>query len=138
MSHECRCQSWGCWFKDNSDKFLLAAITLSCYMGVLHMTHEKVDIDNIHWAREITGEVLGALLGLVTGVRIGQAMSQTSYNRIDPDGTKTSSDKVIETTGGNVRQDLPINTVGNSPSIQVKTIDPTSIVQPETTPEDTK
>lgn len=125
MIHEC--QSWGCWFKDNSDKFLLATIALSCYMGVLHMTHEKVDIDNIHWAREITGEVLGALLGLVTGVRIGQALSQTSFTQRNPDGTQLSSSKLTETAGGNTRQEAPVSQVVVSAIGQPQVVDPTSI-----------
>jgi hypothetical protein len=96
-------------------------------MGVLHMTHEKVDIDNIHWAREITGEVLGALLGLVTGVRIGQALSQTSFTQRNPDGTQLSSSKLTETAGGNTRQEAPVSQVVVSAIGQPQVVDPTSI-----------
>jgi hypothetical protein len=43
---------------------------------VVHMAHDKVDADHISWAREITGTVLGGLMGLVTGRALASAAKE--------------------------------------------------------------
>ena len=62
------------WFKSNFDKLLLLLLFMGLVVLVLHMSHDKLDEEQVSWAREMTGTVLGGLLGLVTGTRIGLAM----------------------------------------------------------------
>lgn len=59
--------SWGIWFREAFDKILLFVTFLITIWVVLHMAHDDKDVDQILWARELAGTVLGALLGLITG-----------------------------------------------------------------------
>lgn len=58
---------WGKWFRDNFDKLLLFVTFLFTCFLVVHLVHDTRDSDQILWAREMAGTVLGALLGLITG-----------------------------------------------------------------------
>lgn len=60
-------ETLGQWLRASFDKFLLAALFAAGVVLVLHMSHDKADTDVIGWAREQSGTVLGALLGLITG-----------------------------------------------------------------------
>ncbi len=53
--------------RESFDKILLfITFLITCWM-VLHMSHDARDMEQILWARETAGTVLGALLGLITG-----------------------------------------------------------------------
>src|SRR5207249_4185498 len=52
---------------ENFDKLLLVALFACLIMLVLHMEHHQGDREQLSWAREQSGTVLGALLGLITG-----------------------------------------------------------------------
>jgi hypothetical protein len=56
--------SWGQFLRNNFDKVMLFLLLLIVLGVVLYLRGDK---DNIGWAREQTGTVLGALLGLITG-----------------------------------------------------------------------
>lgn len=38
---------------------------------VLHIAHHDADKDLLAWSREVTAGVIGALLGLLTGMKVG-------------------------------------------------------------------
>jgi hypothetical protein len=59
--------AWSKFVRDSFDKVLLFVLTLALIALVLHMAHDKLDEGNVSWARELTGTVLGGLLGLITG-----------------------------------------------------------------------
>lgn len=65
--------AWSRFVRDSFDKILLFVLTLTLIGLVLHMSHDKLDSDQISWAREITGTVLGGLLGLITGRAMASA-----------------------------------------------------------------
>lgn len=52
------------------DKLLLTSVFLLLVGLVVHMSHDNQDASIINWAREQAGTVLGALLGLITGVAL--------------------------------------------------------------------
>jgi hypothetical protein len=65
--------AWSKHFRDNFDKMLLFSLVIGLIAVVIHMSHDKIDEDHISWAREITGTVLGGLMGLVTGRALAMA-----------------------------------------------------------------
>jgi hypothetical protein len=66
-------ESWAQWLRHHIDKFLLLVLVLVMLGVVLHVSHDQADKDLLHWAREMTGTVLGALIGLITGELRAQA-----------------------------------------------------------------
>ena len=66
-------EEWGKFFRDNFDKLLLFALFLSSVLLVIHLTHDQRDQELILWGREMSGTVLGALLGLITGHALAQS-----------------------------------------------------------------
>ena len=64
---------WGKFVRDNFDKLLLFALFLSSVLLVIHLTHDQRDQELILWGREMSGTVLGALLGLITGHALAQS-----------------------------------------------------------------
>jgi hypothetical protein len=73
--------AWSKFIRDSFDKILLFVLTIALVLLVLHMSHDKLDEEQVSWAREITGTVLGGLLGLITG----RAMAAASKKE-DSDG----------------------------------------------------
>lgn len=66
---------WGKFVRDNFDKLLLTALfCFSCWL-VVHMSHDGRDADIILWGRELSGTIVGALLGLITGHALANARS---------------------------------------------------------------
>lgn len=74
-------QTWGAWLRgnfdawaqfalDNADKLLLFGCFFVLILLVLHVSHDGKDESLVSWAREQTGTVLGALLGLITGAAL--------------------------------------------------------------------
>ena len=58
---------------DYFDKLLLAALFLLLVGVVIHSAHHAVDATFTSWAREQSGTLLGALLGLITGKALAKA-----------------------------------------------------------------
>jgi hypothetical protein len=83
---------WGKFIRDNFDKLLLLALFVFCAFLVIHMTHDARDNELVLWAREISGTVLGALLGLITGHAL--AASRTT---VTSGGTPPSAAVITET-----------------------------------------
>jgi hypothetical protein len=68
--------AWSKHLRENFDKILLVLLVYAAAVMVIHMSHDAMDKDNIAWGREITGTVLGGLMGLVTGRAIGAAQAK--------------------------------------------------------------
>ncbi len=77
---------WSKHYRDNFDKLLLFFLALALVLLVLHMSHDQADVSQVAWAREITGTVLGGLLGLITGRAIASATSTREEEKKKPDG----------------------------------------------------
>lgn len=60
------------------DKLLLFVTFIITLGIVLHMAHDSKDVDQILWARELAGTVLGALLGLITGHALASSRATTT------------------------------------------------------------
>lgn len=69
-------ESWGTWLRGQFDKLLLVGLFLVLMVFLLHAIHDKLDGDHIHWIRETANTVMGTLLGLITGVRIGMSLAK--------------------------------------------------------------
>ena len=83
--------------RDQFDKLLLCWLLM--YLTAL-VVFAQVDQESIHWLRELTSGVLGALLGLITGVKIGQGMvrvnSPTDLPAHGPKQISTLTDTTIK------------------------------------------
>jgi ABC-type nitrate/sulfonate/bicarbonate transport system permease component len=69
--------AWSKFVRDSFDKIVLLFLTLVLIALVLHMAHDKLDEAQISWAREMTGTVLGGLLGLITGRALATSSAVT-------------------------------------------------------------
>lgn len=58
------------------DKLLLAGMVLYLIHVVIFLSIYSKAPETISWARELTSGFAGGLLGLITGVRVGQRMEQ--------------------------------------------------------------
>ena len=81
---------WGKFLRENFDKLLLAALFVYGVQVVVHMTHDMRDVDQILWARELAGTIVGALLGLITGHALAAKASVTAQ---PPSATVTTENK---------------------------------------------
>lgn len=61
--------------KRNADKLLMASLFIYMVHVVLALVYWHANAETIAWAREIAAGFQGALLGLVTGVAIGQHLA---------------------------------------------------------------
>ncbi len=60
--------SWKDWLDHNTDKFILVALFVALLLLVLHLIHSPgTSPENLSWAREAAGTVLGAIIGMITG-----------------------------------------------------------------------
>lgn len=84
---------WGRWLRESFDKLLLFITFLFTCWLVLHMVHDIRDQDNILWARETAGTVLGALLGLITGHALAARSSAQATTTQGTTVTTTSEGK---------------------------------------------
>lgn len=77
--------------RDHFDKILLAGVVMYLVHVVIFLANMNVDPATISWARELTSGFAGGLLGLITGVRIGQKMEQDKQERatVPPPATPT-------------------------------------------------
>lgn len=57
----------GAWLRENFDKLLLSVLFVGLVCLVLFLSVQKIGNGELSWAREQSGTVLGALLGLITG-----------------------------------------------------------------------
>ncbi len=60
------------------DKLLLGAIVVWLIHVVIFLAIYVNNPETLSWARELTSGFAGALVGLITGIRMGQQMSQES------------------------------------------------------------
>lgn len=58
------------------DKLLLAATVWYLIHVVIFLSVYVKQPETISWAREMTSGFAGALIGLITGIRVGQKMEQ--------------------------------------------------------------
>ena len=69
--------AWLEFLERHFNTLLLAAMGLGAWYGTLHLMNMKgMDPSNVAWAREQTSTILGALLGLLTGDKVGVAVGQ--------------------------------------------------------------
>jgi hypothetical protein len=67
---------WKDWLQHNTDKFLLVFLwVVSLYFVRKLIFTAGVAPENIAWAREASGTILGSILGLITGVAIGMKIA---------------------------------------------------------------
>ena len=66
---------WMDLVREQFDKMVL--VWLLVYFTTL-VVFAHTDMESTHWLREITSGVLGALLGLITGIKIGQGMARVN------------------------------------------------------------
>lgn len=78
------------FIRDNFDKLLLTGLFVYIAQLVVHMSHDMRDADEILWARELAGTVVGALLGLITGHALA---SKATVSSTPPSATITSEQK---------------------------------------------
>lgn len=70
--------TWREWFQQNTDKLLLSVIWFISLLFVLFLIlRSGVSPENISWAREASGTILGAILGLITGVALSRHTDTT-------------------------------------------------------------
>lgn len=82
--------------RDQFDKLLLCWLLM--YLTFL-VVFAHVDQESVHWLRELTSGVLGALLGLITGVKIGQGMvrvNQPTDLKGGPSPKETTSMAIVK------------------------------------------
>lgn len=78
------------WFYQEFNKLLLVLLLCVLFVIILHGLHDPShDKDSIHWFREQANTVMGCLLGLITGVRIGMSIGE---KKEQVTVTKTSTD----------------------------------------------
>jgi hypothetical protein len=63
------------------DKLLLAAIIVYMIHVVVFLAIYVKQPETIAWARELTSGFVGALIGLITGVRVGMKMAEESAKK---------------------------------------------------------
>jgi hypothetical protein len=62
---------WKEWLQRNADRLILMVLYMGSLSFVLHLVHSpNVSAENISWAREAAGTILGAILGLITGASL--------------------------------------------------------------------
>ena len=62
------------FLRENFSVLLLAFMALGAWAGTIHLMHSTgMDVSNVAWAREQSASIIGALLGLLTGYKVGQA-----------------------------------------------------------------
>lgn len=61
-------EEWGKWFRESSDKFLLAIGIVFMMSLTLHLIHRgHADAAQLQFLNGITNTLVGGLLGLITG-----------------------------------------------------------------------
>ena len=86
---------WRDWIQHNADKILLVFIWLVTLSFVWHLLGRPgISAENISWAREAAGTVLGAILGLITGV----AMARRPTDPTGPEDSHSATTTTVEKT----------------------------------------
>lgn len=81
------------FFRENFDKMLLLGLFVFTVGVTLHISHDQKDNDQVLWAREMAGTVLGGLLGLITGHALaGQRSNITTTSGHPPQTTSTTQE----------------------------------------------
>jgi hypothetical protein len=80
-------ETHGQWFRRRVDEtwdfvvehfaiLLLFWMAVGLMFYVLHIAHHDADRELLSWSREVTAGVMGALLGLLTGAKVGSEMAK--------------------------------------------------------------
>jgi hypothetical protein len=81
-------ETWGQWFRRRIDEawefgashfniLLLFSWVVFMLFYVLHVSHHENDAEMLNWSREVTAGVIGALLGMLTGMGMNLAHQNT-------------------------------------------------------------
>ena len=81
---------WGAWFRDNSDKYLVALSAAGLLLYNLHILHHGSDATQLQFVNGLVNGLTGAFLTLVTGSVMRKATTTTTTATGD-DPTKTVS-----------------------------------------------
>jgi hypothetical protein len=74
------------FLKEHFNVLLLAVLALAAWGGAMSLMHTQgMAESNVAWAREQASTIIGALLGLLTGYRLGTA-SKTESGSSNEDG----------------------------------------------------
>jgi hypothetical protein len=88
--------AWLEFFERHFNTILLALMGLGAWFGTLHLMNMKgMDPSNVAWAREQTATVLGALLGLLTGYKIGVAVAAEQTVKAEKNKAKEDTDAPV-------------------------------------------
>jgi hypothetical protein len=88
--------SWGSWFRDSSDKFLLL-FAIMVVMGVtLHVLHHNGDSAQLQFMNGITSTLVGGFMTLVTGAVLRKSAT-TATSTTTPDPTNFNKPPVVRT-----------------------------------------
>lgn len=65
------------FLKTQFDKLLLTFLFLTVFFSVIIMVHNHIEPSVVSWGRETAAGFSGALLGLITGMKVGMAIAAT-------------------------------------------------------------
>ena len=91
---------WTTFIQVNFDKLLLTVMWVVQLIVVLLLVTVARDMSSISWARELTGTVVGALIGIITGASLGK----TNGWMIPPNTTNVSSTTVTSSSHEDTEQ----------------------------------
>ena len=85
-------ETWGQWLRrrvdaacsfggDHFSILLLFSWVIFMMFYVMHIAHHSLDKDLLQWSRENTAGVIGALLGMLTGTKIGFEAARRQFQR---------------------------------------------------------
>lgn len=88
--------TWGAWFRDNSDKYLVALIMAGLLGYNLHIMHHVPDQGQLQFVDALINNLQGAFLTLVTGAILRKSSSATAANRDPQTGATTNVTTIQE------------------------------------------
>ena len=92
---------WMDLVREQFDKMVL--VLLLMYFTSL-VVFVRLDMESTHWLRELTSGILGALLGLITGIKIGQGMAKVNT---PPTPSRLSDPPVSDKTVMTLASEIP-------------------------------
>lgn len=88
--------SWGKWFRDSSDKFLLTVIIVVLLLFTLHIIHHApMDQAQTQFLNGLTNTFSGALITLVTGAVLRKSTTASASTK-DPDTGRPNSTTTVK------------------------------------------
>ena len=71
-------EPWREFWEKHFNTVLLAILAVAAWAGTMHLIHTPGILpENVAWAREQTATRIGALLGLLTGYKVGEAIGRS-------------------------------------------------------------